>query len=244
MATQLSDHPTSLQEDLSGAAADKLRDRHGSLLLQLNWPGNGAGDAPGTLGLTSCYRREGVSMLAAQLACEAAATRRGVCADAIPRHRRGHRVLLVDANLCCPSVHRTFGLDAAPGLADCLASGEEPAACLRSVGKEGLCVLTAGDPGKADVGLYHSAGLDQLIKSLKAEFDLVVFDLPAIGETRSAIRLASLLDGVVLVVEAERVRSAVARRITGQLGRANVRLMGAVLNKQEQYGPEWLRRTS
>ena len=71
----------------------------------------------------------------------------------------------------------------------------------------------------------------------------MVFDMPAAGRLGFLVRLASLVDGVLLVVEAERVRWEVARRPIEQLTRANVHLLGAVLNKRRQHVPNWLYRT-
>jgi len=218
VTTQLPERVVSAGWDSSCNGNQQLSERHRTLLRQLNWPSNAKGGLPATLGLTSCYRGEGVSTLAAQLALEAATF-------------DGRRVLLVDANLADPSAHRTFEIEPAPGLADCLLSGEQPAACWKTCGEDGLAVLPAGNATGRQVEVYHRDALAELVVSLKASFDLVVFDLPAAGDAWSVVRLASLLDGVVLVVEAQRVRGQVARRITEQLGRANVRLLGAVLNK-------------
>ena len=225
MAMLLSERPTSSRRRSEDAGDRQSRDCHWELLHQLNWPGNGTTRAPETLGLMSCYRREGVSTLAVHLAVEAA------------KCDQQHRVLLVDANLACPSLHRVFELKPAPGLADCLVASEEPDICLQSAGQKNLSVLTAGNPRKTDVELYHAETLGQLVKSLRCDFDRVVFDLPPIGKTGAVIQLARLLDGVILVIEAERVRADAARRMTQQLGLANVTVLGAILNKRQQYEP-------
>jgi Mrp family chromosome partitioning ATPase len=67
--------------------------------------------------------------------------------------------------------------------------------------------------------------------------------MPAVHDAGPNDRLAGLLDGVLFVIEAERVRWQVAERTTEHLRRANVRLLGAVLNKRRRHVPEWLYRT-
>ena len=229
MATRASGRVAARKPPADGAGGRPRPRSHWNLWLQLNWPGNGTDEPLGTLGLTSCFRREGVSTVAAQMAVEAAATGR-------------HRVLLVDANPAFPSAHRLFKVKRAPGLADCLASAREPADCVRRTGDGRLAILPAGKPRKADLGLRDTEAVEQLVKSLKADYDLVIFDMPPVGQQGPAIRLAGLLDGVVLIVEAQRVQANVAEGITRQLSRANVQLLGAILNKQVRYVPEWLRR--
>jgi capsular exopolysaccharide synthesis family protein len=199
------------------------------LLRRLDWPGADARPGVRTLGVTSCYRGEGVSTVAAQLAATAA-----TCDS--------RRVLLVDANLAQPALHRILDLHRAPGLAEAVVDGEDFFDCLQETGMENLWAMTAGEqPGSEPV--YDSGALAGLIGAVREEFDLTVFDLPAAGEASAAVRLASLLDGAVLVVESERVRREVARRVVDQFAQADARLFGAVLNKRQQHVPDWLYRT-
>ena len=202
-----------------------------TLLARLPWS-NGADRSRHlqTLGLTSCYSGEGVSTVAAQLAVTAAG-------------RGQQRVLLVDANLARPGVHRTFGVDLQPGLAEILSDPEGLPAAIQPTGVAGLSVVAAGMPEESPGEALDCAALAGVLDRLRADFDLVIFDLPPSGQTGSATRLAALLDGLVMVVEAERVRWEVAQRTSELLRRAGVRLLGAVLNKRRQHVPNWLYRT-
>lgn len=78
-----------------------------------------------------------------------------------------------------------------------------------------------------------------LLQSLFAEFDLVVVDLPPLG-VASVLEWAPLLDGVVLVVEAERVRWQTAAREIATLEQAGGQVLGTVINKRRDYIPQWL----
>jgi len=68
----------------------------------------------------------------------------------------------------------------------------------------------------------------------------VVLDLAPIHENGTALSIASSLDGVVLVLEAEKDRRAVARHCLELLREARVPVLGAVLNKYRRYAPRWL----
>jgi uncharacterized protein involved in exopolysaccharide biosynthesis/Mrp family chromosome partitioning ATPase len=89
---------------------------------------------------------------------------------------------------------------------------------------------------------YALEGLDKLLVLLKEHYRFVVFDLPAIRQASSVVRLAGMVDGVVLVVEAERVHWEEAKRATDSLVQARANVLGAVLNKRRSYVPEWLSR--
>jgi Mrp family chromosome partitioning ATPase len=151
-----------------------------------------------------------------------------------------HRVLLVDANLGRPRVHRIFDLPCSPGLGEVLVSPGRASEAIRPSVFGNLSVLCAGEvSGKA---LVDVGELSDALEAVRAGYDLVVFDLPAAGESSFAVCVAGMLDGVILVVEAERVRWEVADRAKHRLLGAKTQLLGTVLNKRRQYGPAWMNR--
>ena len=64
-----------------------------------------------------------------------------------------------------------------------------------------------------------------------------------LGATSSSARLASLLDGVIIVAESEKVRWEAIQRVKGQLVKANANILGVVLNKKQFHIPRWLYKT-
>lgn len=218
---------TSNREKLELSAA--VRDYCEGLLCRLLWSEGASSQAVQAIGITSCQSGEGVSTVAAQLAVAAATS-------------GGLRVLLVDANDQRPSVHQTFGVPAEPGWSDVLRDPSKASLAIQPSGAERLSLLTAGDRNNR-MWPTENTDLPDVLKTFKADFPLIIFDLPAVGQTSAALRLAGLLDGILLVVEAERVRYEVARRVRETLARSNARLFGAVLNKRRQYVPNWLYRT-
>lgn len=181
-----------------------------------------------TLGLTSCAGGEGVSTVAAQLACAAASSGLG-------------RVLLVDANLARPSVHHLFALESWPGLAEVLLEAVPVGDLIQPTGVANLAVLAAGRVGER-LSRLHAALEETPLEALQEGFDLIVFDLPATTAGPSTARLAARLGGAMLVIEAESTPSDSALREAELLAQAGVRLLGVVFNKQRQYVPSWLHR--
>jgi Mrp family chromosome partitioning ATPase len=200
----------------------EVQQHYRALLRRLGWPASEHSPLR-TLGITSCFRGEGVSTVAAQLAATAAAT-------------PAQRVLLVDANLRPNAAPRSFGFSSQCGFADAVLAGNNDALEILATRIPNLSVVTAGAAkGKVD-HVYDSPGLAGFVEELKSEFDLIVFDLPPCGGAHAPLRLATQLDGVLLVVEAERVRQQDARRVRELLSHARVRLVGAVLNRQRTRG--------
>jgi capsular exopolysaccharide synthesis family protein len=204
-----------------------------TLLRRLQWPhlGNGkqAGnseDAPSALrclGITSSERREGVSTVAWQLAAAAA--------DSGEQH-----ILLVDANPRYATVHRTFRLKRSPGLTESLLNPEMLEQSIRPLDGQSLSVLPAGNYDSKVMKAFASAAIDEVIGLLRPHYGLIVFDMPPTDDNSLGLRLAELMDGVLMVVEAERACQETASRATQILNRNGVNVLGAVLNKERNQG--------
>ncbi len=83
---------------------------------------------------------------------------------------------------------------------------------------------------------FSSTAIDEVVELLRPRYDLIVFDMPSTDEGSLGLRLAELMDGVLMVVEAERACSEVARRARQILARNGVNVLGAVLNKERNHG--------
>jgi len=195
------------------------------LLLKLN----GHSKAPYALAIIGCRRGEGVSTIAANI-------------SAMLAQGRGGRVLLVDTNIRCPSAHQIFQTRLEPGLANIPTADHDYGDIIVSDRFKNLHILAAGMPNGSPPGILRPAQFAKLIKSMKKDYRHVVFDMPAIRDVRSAARLASLCDGVVLVIEAERLRREVLLEAKTQLLKWNANTLGVVLNKRRFPIPEWLYR--
>jgi Mrp family chromosome partitioning ATPase len=96
--------------------------------------------------------------------------------------------------------------------------------------------MAAGEANGHLTTIYNGNNLRRVIAQLADNYDLLVFDVPPTSEGGLGIQLARLMDGVLVVVEAERVPWEVAQRAVADLQRADVNLLGAVLNKRRLRG--------
>jgi protein-tyrosine kinase len=79
-------------------------------------------------------------------------------------------------------------------------------------------------------------------RSLVSEFDEVVIDTPAVTESQLGLVISSLVDGVVVVVEAEETQKSQVRHLVDDLRTFRARLLGTVFNKRRYYLPRWMYR--
>ncbi len=172
------------------------------------------------LGITSCRAGAGVTSLASHLASTAAADTE-------------HSVLLIDANLEDPLLERLFGLSAGAGLADILLDGASNDDAIRPTSVERLHLLSAGNlDGNSSNRAFASTNLAAALEAARSKYDLILVDLPPLERHAAGVRLAGLLDGVVLVVEAARDATDAAQSAQETLVQSGAKLLGVVLNKR------------
>jgi Mrp family chromosome partitioning ATPase len=102
-------------------------------------------------------------------------------------------------------------------------------------------VIALDDRGET-VGSYEANDLAQLFEELGKHYSYVILDMPALRGSAMALRVARLADAVILVVEAERIRSPAAARAKALLTDAQARVVGAVLNKRRFHIPNFVYR--
>jgi capsular exopolysaccharide synthesis family protein len=180
------------------------------------------------LGVTSTSRSEGVSTVAANLASSLSEQGRGT-------------ILLVDANTHDPSIHRIFRTRQSPGLVDVLSAnpkGNEDDTIVRRAAN--LNVLTAGNINGPAAKTVTSDGFVRFLESVKQNYRFIVVDMPAMDDDSSAARLAGSCDGVVLVVETERLRWETISTAKQHLQQLNTNVLGVLLNKRRFPVPNWI----
>lgn len=140
-------------------------------------------------------------------------------------------VLLIDADLRRPSLHKVFRVSGEPGLSDGLIAAEMPRLPLHRVAPK-LAILPAGRPTSDPIGALTSERMRQLIDEAREIFDWIVIDTPPVGLLTDAALLTSMADLVVLVVKAESTPYDMVQRAVQAIGRE--RVIGTVLNRAKE----------
>jgi len=144
----------------------------------------------------------------------------------------GSRVLLVDADMRRPTLHRLFEQTNDAGLTSLLANGGAVAAdALRKTGMENLLLLPAGPMVDNPAALLTSERMRRLLQRMREHADYIVIDTPSAATFADATLLASLVDAVVLVTRANQPVRAVDRRTKELFQKVGANVIGAVLNE-------------
>jgi succinoglycan biosynthesis transport protein ExoP len=171
-----------------------------------------------SLMVTSAGPGEGKSTTAANLAV--------VLAQA------GRKVVLVDADLRRPVLHRLFGLSNSKGLTTALLDLKAPATVhLQATEVAGLSVMTSGPIPPNPAELLGSNRMVEVLASLKQDSDVVVLDSTPVLTVADALVLAPQVDGTLLLVEAGKTRRDALVQAREALQRTEGHLFGIALNK-------------
>lgn len=149
---------------------------------------------------------------------------------AITLAQGGKRVILVDGDMRRPSLHKVFNVSNDIGLSSVLSNGMQVAEALRPTEIDNLVLLPAGPTPKNPWQLLRSQKMQELVEALEQSCDIVLFDTPSAAVFADASVVASLVDGVVVVVRANHIPRGSELQVRHLLNKAKVRLLGVVLN--------------
>ncbi|MBD2441117.1 polysaccharide biosynthesis tyrosine autokinase [Nostoc sp. FACHB-110] len=174
--------------------------------------------------ISSASQGEGKSTVAVHLAQVAAAM--------------GKRVLLVDTNLRCPSLHQRVGVLNIQGLTDVITQSVDWQNIIeRSPIKDNLYILTAGQIPPDSARLLASQKMQHLMSELQANFDLVIYDTPSLLESADAHLLAANSNGIVLVAGLGHLKRTALQQVLSEIQVSGISLLGIVANKSKDAKP-------
>jgi Mrp family chromosome partitioning ATPase len=148
----------------------------------------------------------------------------------------------VDANFRNPSLSSFTGVPDDKGLADSLSREGGIRSFAKQLTPSNLWLLSAGDLAPESAGLLNSEALKMRVQELRAEFDYVLIDAPALNLYSDAIALGRTADGVVVVLQADATRRESALKGLQSLRDAQIQILGAVLNRRTFPIPEFVYR--
>ncbi len=153
-----------------------------------------------------------------------------LCNLAITLAQAGKRVVLIDADLRRPSLHKLFRVPNDLGLADVLRDEAAVVACMKTTPVDNLALMTAGSNIENPWALLKSARLNRLVEEMKQVADYVLVDVPSAIVFADAATVASIVDGVLVVVRANESPRGSEFQVKGLLNKANPNILGVVLN--------------
>ena len=103
-----------------------------------------------------------------------------------------------------------------------------------------LSYCQIGSSAEALPAILDNPRFDVFVNLLRSRFDMVLVDCPSMADSTVAARIASISDGVVLIVDAGKTRWQVIKNQIREIQANRGSVLGVVLNKRKFYIPEFI----
>ncbi len=154
--------------------------------------------------------------------------------------QKGVRVLLIDADLRRPSIHKTLGMAPHSGLSNVLTGSTTlEQAITRTAVLPNLFVLAAGTPPPNPAELLASSNMRDVLAQLREQYDHIVIDTPPSLSVTDAVVLSPRADAVVLVIRSAQTTKQALRRSRDILVGVNAKVVGVLLNAVDLSSPDY-----
>jgi polysaccharide biosynthesis transport protein len=154
--------------------------------------------------------------------------------------QKGIRVLLIDADLRRPSIHKTLGMGPRSGLSNVLTgSATLQQAITRSPVLPNLSILPAGTPPPNPAELLASSNMRDVLEELRGQYDHIVVDTPPTLSVTDAVVLSPRADAIVLVIRSGQTTKQALRRSRDVLMQVNAKVSGVLLNAVDLSSPDY-----
>lgn len=151
-------------------------------------------------------------------------------------------VCLVDANLRTPSLPGFLAVPDERGLVTSLLEDGDIRSFAKQLKPSNLWLLSAGIPAPKSPSLLNSERLKVRLQELRKEFNYILIDAPALNLYSDALALGRIADGLVVVLQADSTRRESALKGLQTLREAQVKVLGAVLNRRTFPIPQFVYR--
>ncbi len=149
-------------------------------------------------------------------------------------HSHG-KVLLIDADLRRPKVHKLFEVSNAVGLTNTLIKQGEYTDYISHTSMDNLDILSAGPIPPNPSELLSSNSMKELIDKVRNDYDIVFIDSPPVGTVTDSAILSTIVDGTILVTASAKVEIEAAKRAKELLCKVNANIIGVILNMLQKH---------
>jgi len=142
----------------------------------------------------------------------------------------GDKVLIIDADMFKPKLSSQFKIKDNIGLCEFFYNNKQPNDIIKKTDVQNLYIIPAGPIPPNPSEIIGSEKLQQLLKTVKKDFDIVLVDSPPVTATLDIAVLGSYVDGIALVIKANNTTFPVLRRVYNDLKSFNGNVIGIILN--------------
>lgn len=151
------------------------------------------------------------------------------------------KVVIIDADLRKPKLHKYFDLENKVGLSNVLSGvfDGKKQDYIQKTSVENLDLISSGHIPPNPIELLSSERMEEVVKKLSEDYDFIIFDTPPVNIVSDALVLSKNVIGYILVTRSSYTEYAALDAAMSNFELANVKPLGVVLNdfnqKQQKY---------
>lgn len=149
---------------------------------------------------------------------------------AITYAKQGRNVVLIDADLRKPTVHKSFGVSNRTGLSSVLSKNSTIEDSVKYTSIPGLSVITSGPVPPNPAVLIGNGIINQILDKYSKPNDLVIFDVPPVNSITDASIIAAKADATIMVLPQGIAEKKEAKQAISQLRKVDANIIGAIMN--------------
>lgn len=151
----------------------------------------------------------------------------------------GKKVLLVDADMRKPTLHRYFSQRSHGGLSEVLSNQVSLNECLLQVPDSSLSVLLSGSIPPNPAEMLNSEGMTELLDFFKETYDFIVIDSPPVLAVTDSQILSTKVDTCIVVTDTQLTKRKQLLEAKRRLANVNAPILGIVSNRMQQNGEDY-----
>jgi Mrp family chromosome partitioning ATPase len=149
-------------------------------------------------------------------------------------------VLLVEADFYQPSQNQAFAIETKPPLEQVLQEGKALDGVISQVEESNLFLASLSSKIQRSLTDRSFFGSTDMWKTAREQFSLILIDSSPATVTTDSLSICETVNGVVLVLEAEKTRSAVVQEVKRQILMREGNLLGIVFTKRKFHIPKFI----
>jgi protein-tyrosine kinase len=158
---------------------------------------------------------------------------------AVSVNKFGKKVLLMDTDTQKPSQHLFFNINPTVSCEDVFRDGKPSDNALNQIESSGLFLSAISNSLSSTAQIFESLNNSNFWEKMRS-FDLVLIDSPPAATSSDGLYISRMVDGVVLVLEAEKTRWPLAKSMKDKIIRNGGKVLGIVFNKHRHHIPEFI----
>lgn len=145
----------------------------------------------------------------------------------------GKKVLIIDADMRSPQIHRALGVDNQVGLSTVLVGAAELHRAIRPCKDKNIDILTSGKQPPNPSELLSSEKMNSILEEVSKEYDYIFIDTPPIILVSDALILSKITSGIIIVVRENSTNHKMIKESLDRISMVQTKVLGLVLTNDK-----------